>query len=535
MKLPLSILCLLLLAIPGTEAPEKGDQDKQQLEEELFTAARKGDLETLKRILTKHPEMKDVRNRGGWSLLHMAQTSKETVEYLIELGSDIEAKSGADWTPLHSQTYYGHKEGVALLLDHGADIDAKTTFGMTPLSQSIRWNRIEAIELLLKKGANVNTTSALGRTPLMISTIEGQEQLANLFLDSGADLRVQDGHYKMTALHWAALYGRLAIVTAIIKKGADLDARDAAGKTALDYANRYGHEKVARLLKASGASGQVDPAHFGLSPYVKKDLRDGEAYAWYMGDNGYAVKTKNHFLLFNYNARGGPLEEPRLANGRIYLDEISDLRVLVFAGSPHHSHHNPGLYKRWQDAHKSISFVYSFEDTPDRDLRYFENVEGPKYIHVPDGTTASVDGVKVESIPVSGFGARGSGFLVEADGVVIFHGGNHLLGDESMREAFRKPIDTLKERGLGIDLLILPGNFAWGRIFPINVEGTDHAVRTLKPRAFLASGGNSTEFLLMEVATALAKYDDRTTVFCPEHRGDLLFLRSSETTGTKRN
>ena len=528
MKKLILISCLLLVAAITINAQEESVQDRQKIKDHLFKAAENGEFEALKNLLTKYPDMKDIKKDGGWSLLHIARTSREMVEYLIKIGSDIEAKSGAQWTPLHSQAYYGHKDGVELLLEHGADIEAKTSFGITPLLSSIRWDRIDVTKLLIRKGANVNPTTELGRTPLIISAIEGNSELAKLFLDNDADISIKDNNYKRTALHFAALYGQLDIVAALAEKGANLNEIDAAGKTPLDYANRYGHEKVVKLLKSSGAEEEIDPQHFGFSPYIKKAMEEGEAYAWYMGDAGYAVKTKNHFLLFNYSYSSGaglPVE-PRLANGRIHLDEIADCRTIVFAGSPHHSHHHPEGFNNWQKTHKNITFVYSFEDKLGRNPRYFKDVEGPDYIHLPDGEKKTIQGVKVETIPVvSAHGnPSGSGFLVEADGLVIFYGGKHLLRSESQREAFRKPIDILKDIGKEIDLLILPGNFALGRIFPINLEGVEYAVKTLKPKAYLASGGDSTEFVLLEVASTLEKYKDHTKIFCPEHRGDMFII-----------
>ena len=232
------------------------------------------------------------------------------------------------------------------------------------------------------------------------------------------------------------------VVDALLKKGAQVDEKDASGKTPLDYANQYGHEKVAKLLKSSGAEGNIDPRYFGDSPYLKKILKEGEAYAWNMGRIGYAVKTKNHFLLFGYSVLGNLPDEPRLANGHVDLDEIADCDTMVFAGGPAYWHHNPERYNRWQKTHKNISFIYSFEDKLGRNPNYFKDVEGPEYIYVTDGQKKIVKGVKVETIPVS----RGSGFLVEVDGLVIFWGGDHLMFDESQRESFRKVIDYVKAK-----------------------------------------------------------------------------------------
>jgi ankyrin repeat protein len=523
----LILLSFLLLFSFSTycEGQEQAVPEKQKITNELFEAAGKGNFDTVKNLLTKYPEMKDVRRNGGWTLLHLSRGSRELIEYLIENGADIEAKSDGGWTPLHSQAYSGQKDGVELLLEHGANIDAKHAFDMTPLLNSIRWNRVEVAKLLVDKGAKVDGANTFGRTPLIIGAIRGYFEMAKIFLDSAADINLKDNNYKRTALHFAALNGHLNIVEELLKKGADVNEKDALGRTPLDYANRYGHEKVAKLLKSSGARGEIDPQNFVFSPYLSKAMKEGQAYAWSMGRIGYAVKTKNHFLLFSYWVIGNLPEEPRIANGYINLDEIAECDTIVFAGGPAYWHHNPERYNRWQKSHKNISFVYSFEDKPGRNPNYLKDVEGPEYIYLPDGEKKTVNGVKVESIPVS----RGSGFLVEVDGLVIFFGGDHFLFSESQRESFRQPIEYLKNTGKAIDLLILSANFTYGNIFPINLEGVDYAVKTLKPRSYLASAASeSTEFVLSEVIKTLEKYKNQTEIFCPEHRGDMFILRESK-------
>ena len=508
------------------QGQERAVPDKQKIMDELFAAAEKGDFETVKSLLTKYPDMKNVRRNGGWTLLHMASNSREMVEYMIEIGADIEARSDGQWTPLHSHSYYGHKDGVELLLKYGANTEAKHAYDITPLLGSIRWNRIEVARLLVEKEANVDATDTLGRTPLILSATKGYLELAKIFIESDADIRIKDKNYKRTALHFAALNGHLNIVAELLKNGADMNEKDGAGKTPLDYANKYGHERVAKLLKSLGAKGEIDPQTFGFSPYLKKALKEGEAYAWYVGRAGYAVKTKNHFLLFSYFVEGNLPEEPRLANGHIDLAEIADCNTIVFACGPAYWHHNPERYYKWQKAHNNMSFVYGFEDKIGRDPRYLKDVEGPKYIYLPDGEKKTIQGVKIETIPVSGLGQGGSGFLVETDGLVIFFGGDHVLLNESRREAFRKPIDYLKDTGKAIDLLILPANLSWDRIIPAHREGLDYAVKTLKPKAYLASDDESTEFILCEAIATLVNYKNETKMFCPGHRGDMFILKN---------
>jgi len=51
-----------------------------------------------------------------------------------------------------------------------------------------------------------------------------------------------------SALHGAAINGRLAIVKRLLERGADPTLRDKDGDTALDDARQYGHSEVVALL-----------------------------------------------------------------------------------------------------------------------------------------------------------------------------------------------------------------------------------------------------------------------------------------------
>ena len=78
---------------------------------------------------------------------------------------------------------------------------------------------------------------------------------AKLLLRNGADVNAKqrDG---MTALMWACMEKRLDIVKLLLRNGADLNtAKDRDGKTALMWAKQSwkGGVEVERLLKAYGA------------------------------------------------------------------------------------------------------------------------------------------------------------------------------------------------------------------------------------------------------------------------------------------
>jgi len=57
-----------------------------------------------------------------------------------------------------------------------------------------------------------------------------------------------------TALHWAAAYGRLAVVKRLVESGANVNARDSNGVTPLTWAVWNGHYDIANYLESVGAT-----------------------------------------------------------------------------------------------------------------------------------------------------------------------------------------------------------------------------------------------------------------------------------------
>ena len=64
--------------------------------------------------------------------------------------------------------------------------------------------------------------------------------MVELLLAHKADVRAQNKEGR-TALHCAAGYGYLEVVTQLLAKGADARVEDAEGKTAMDLAKSYGN------------------------------------------------------------------------------------------------------------------------------------------------------------------------------------------------------------------------------------------------------------------------------------------------------
>jgi ankyrin repeat protein len=168
-------------------------------------------------------------------------------------GGDTILAQGA--TPLLRAARAGDAPFVDLLLKHGALVDLPSKEGVTPLMAAAgvefgdrvtrgrnRTNDgvLATMRLLLDAGADINARMVVepGRNPL-----DGLSQAAQF----GAALRRRPSQVPsaaavphQTALHGAAQRGFTPFVKFLAENGADLQAKDANGRTALDLAKGIG-------------------------------------------------------------------------------------------------------------------------------------------------------------------------------------------------------------------------------------------------------------------------------------------------------
>ena len=159
---------------------------------------------------------------------------------------------------------------MAKSLDRGADINARSNIGSTPLMVAFGPAFDPAtVELPLTRGANVKSESDTGVTALhgAVAHLNIQpggsryEYIVRL-LDLGADSNIPANAraYVGTPLHIAVLENAgTSVVTLLLERGADVNARNAVGRTAKDYAERANMTAMVRLLNDSGATPTPDP------------------------------------------------------------------------------------------------------------------------------------------------------------------------------------------------------------------------------------------------------------------------------------
>ena len=137
---------------------------------------------------------------------------------------------------------------------HAAALERKDRLtGHTPLITQVQLGEYENALRLLQAGADANAATADGDFALLMAAKEGREDLVAILVSFRAKVDVCDAKGG-TPLHWASdgcnNGGHLAVVQALLKLGADVDAKYDSGKTSLDYAKG---EEVKAALREHGA------------------------------------------------------------------------------------------------------------------------------------------------------------------------------------------------------------------------------------------------------------------------------------------
>jgi ankyrin repeat protein len=207
------------------------------------------------------PEPGDVQE---YALLVQALENEDPsyVQAVLDAGRDPNAPLGEDGaTPLLLAARIGETSLVESLLARGADPARTDAEGWTALHWAVHENREAVVRVLLDHdtAAGVNTPDAAGTTPLMHAAEAGSENLARLLLERGADKDAvnQDG---LSALTLAATGGHAGVLQILLDAGARVDMTDPHSRAALTWAAQRGHVTWATLLeKRDPASEEREP------------------------------------------------------------------------------------------------------------------------------------------------------------------------------------------------------------------------------------------------------------------------------------
>ncbi|KAF5691946.1 ankyrin protein [Fusarium denticulatum] len=217
----------LLLEKEGILADHKGQQTP------LSVAAENGHAATVRLLLSRHdvdPNSTDQQRRTPLSLA-AGKGHTTVVKLLLENeGVLADYADGKGRAPLSFAAENGHEAVVRLLLAIDAvDTNRKSSYSRrTPLEYAVNGGHERVVELLLTK-----TRVSYGGNLLGSAASKGYEKVLALLVNSNTipdrqgedqDAISQATDKKDKALHWAAENGQLALVEALLQKGAAINA-----------------------------------------------------------------------------------------------------------------------------------------------------------------------------------------------------------------------------------------------------------------------------------------------------------------------
>ena len=235
------------------------------------------------------------------------------------------------------------------------------------------------------------------------------------------------------------------------------------------------------------------------------ELSKLDAEVWYLYHCGYAVKTANHLLIFDYWEPEKNKTEGSLAQGFVDPEEIKDLKVRVFVSHSHMDHWDERVLKL-KELIPDIKYFFGWEASDDQ-----------KSINLPFPRASYTDDeLEIFTVNSHHSGVPEVAFLVRVDGLVIFYGGDY-LGKMAKGTATNAPEDMIYLRqqiGLGnsqVDLMFLN---AW-------VGGSNSIIiENLNPKAiFPMHVGGKEEVENSEFAQGCIDAGITNPVFCPLRRG----------------
>ncbi len=241
----------LLLSIPTSSLPEKEDPAKNLLllekklppksgKKELMYAARKGDLEKVKLLISNGVDINQQHEFGITALMEAEHNGHlEIVKLLVNNKANLDLEGshfeigGSIVTALTCAVKNGHFEIVEFLVNSGANVNGGLGGA---LYCAVFSDNLKIAQFLVNNGANVNDIVDHSATTLLMQTAYNKSDsfdIIRLLVNNGAKINLQN-KYGHTALMLAIASNKFKAAKFLVDRGADITKKENKNRTTFD-------------------------------------------------------------------------------------------------------------------------------------------------------------------------------------------------------------------------------------------------------------------------------------------------------------
>ena len=245
---------------------------------------------------------------------------------------------------------------------------------------------------------------------------------------------------------------------------------------------------------------------------LEQKLEEKEAIIWYLEHSGWAIKTKNRLLIFDYVESESKPAEPSLATGNINPSELKDHQVFVFVSHSDGDHYSQDIFA-WEKSIKNIIYIFGWQAG-----------EKPNYVCMESRQRKKIDDMEILTISSTDAGV---GFLIKVDGLVIFHAGDHAHWGGDM-DQFAKEIDYLAKSEQEFDIVFLAVAARRDQRWESITQGVFYTLEKLMPKVMFPMHAGGKEHIFKEFAQEAKMKKFTTNVHYAESKGDRFFYQDNK-------
>ncbi len=230
----------------------------------------------------------------------------------------------------------------------------------------------------------------------------------------------------------------------------------------------------------------------------------------YLGHSAWAVYTQRHVFIFDY----APDAFPDAAMHRVDLEDMKDKRVILFFSHKHHDHYSKNIHEQAREYANVTSVLGGFGHSEQNTIR----INPHETIRLGAGSVEAA-----VNIYTAGSTDDGVSFLVETEGLMIYHAGDNAdWGDGDPANArFYEETDYITSQVAALDIAFIPVCTFSGTRPEDMTKGAQYAIQKLNPAITFPMHANFREHLYKDFEEDAKKAGLTHRIICMDKPGSV--------------